>query len=96
VTENEKWVPCPKPETGDVIRWDEPLWAEPNKPRGKPDKIGEQRLTARVLFIGDFLELEVLGVEKISAGAAALKVKLGDRIRRKFSTIALGKCHKNL
>lgn len=96
MSEKEQWAPCLKPAPADVIRWAEPLWAPPNKPRGKPDKIGEQRITARLMTAGDFLELDVLAVEKLSGGDAALKVKPGDKIRRKISTIAQGACHRRV
>ena len=92
--DQENWTLCPKPAVADVIRWNEPLWAAPNKPRGKPDKIGEQQITARLTAAGEFLELEVIAVEKISPGDAPLKVKTGDNIRRKTTTIAQGACQR--
>ncbi len=94
MSEKQEWVPCLKPEKGDVLRWDEPLWAAPNKPRGKPDKIGEQQITAQLMAVGDVLELKVLKVKKLSGGETLLKVKEGDNIRRKKTTIKQGSCHK--
>jgi hypothetical protein len=91
---DNEWTPCPKPAAGDIIRWDEPLWAAPNKPRGKPDKIGEQRITAKVAATGELLTLEVIEAEKLAGGDAALKVKAGDSIRRRQSTITQGACHR--
>ncbi len=94
MSEKQEWLPCPEPAKGDVLRWNEPLWAAPNKPRGKPDNIGEQQITARLVVTGGVLELEVLEVKKLSGGNAPLKVKAGDKIRRKESTIRQGSCHK--
>ncbi len=93
-TENQQWLPCPRPAVNDTIRWREPIWAAPNKPRGKPDKIGEQMIVARMVTSEEFLELNVISVERISANDAPLKVKAGDIIRRKNSTLALGECQK--
>ena len=90
----ENWVVCPTPEIEDIIRWNEPIWAAPNKPRGKPDKIGEQRITGLVLKTGEFFELEVMAVEKLTPRAAKMNVTVGDKIRRKPTSIALGACHK--
>ena len=73
-TNNQKWAPCPVPEIGDTLRWNEPLWAAPNKPRGKRDKIGEQEIVAKLMDIHDFVELVVISVKKIS-GEAPLSVK---------------------
>ncbi len=94
--EKQKWVLCQKPEVGDVLRWNEPLWAKPNKPRGKLDKIGEQQIIAEVIVRGKVLELKVLSLKKISAGDAPLKVKEGDQIRRKETTLEKSLCHKRL
>lgn len=70
----------------------------PSKPRGKPDKIGEQMVTAKLLVIGEPSELEVIDVERLSlvAGAADVpsKIKKGDMIRRKQSSIDNGGCQK--
>ncbi len=94
--EKQEWAPCQKPATGDTLRWNEPLWAVPNKPRGKPDKIGEQQITAQLMVMEELLELKVLSVKKLSTGEAPLKVKEGDDIRRKKSTIEKGLCYKRL
>ncbi len=96
MSDKQAWLPCPKPEAGDVLRWNEPLWAAPNKPRGKRDKIGEQQIIAQLMTAGEFLNLKVISVEKISTDNAALKVKEGDDIRRKKTSLALGKCHKKI
>jgi len=96
MSKNQEWMPCSKPDVGDTLRWEEPLWAEPNKPRGKPDKIGEQQITAKLIAKGNVLELEVLDIEKISKGEGHLKVKEGDVIRRKKTTLEQGDCCKLL
>lgn len=89
----QDWKPCTDPQISSVIRWEEPIWAAPNKPRGKPDKIGEQRIEAEIINDGDVYELRVIAVEKISGPEAEpLKVKQGDMIRRKPSTIERGNC----
>ncbi len=88
------WLKCLQPAAGDIIKWNEPLWAEPNKPRGKPDKIGEQQIIAKVMSVHEILELEVMEVEKTSKPPAPLKVKKGDIIRRKKTSIAMGNPHK--
>lgn len=90
----QKWTPCHQPEVGDTLKWNEPLWATPNKPRGKPDKIGEQEIIGQLTDIQDFLVFTVISVKKISSGDAPLKVQQNEQIRRKKSTIELGKCHK--
>ena len=94
--QTQQWTPCISPEIGDTLKWNEPLWAAPNKPRGKPDKIGEQEIIAKLMTMKDFLEFEVISVKKISSGDATIKVKEHDNIRRKKSTIELGECHKLL
>lgn len=96
MSENQEWILCPKPVVGDILRWNEPLWAPPNKPRGKPDKIGEQQISAQLMNMGEFLEFRVLSVKKLSPAAALLKVKEGDDIRRKKTTLEQGSCHKRL
>lgn len=91
---NKVWQPCSDPQVSSIIRWDEPIWAAPNKPRGKPDKIGEQRIEAEILSDGDVFELRVIAAEKLSGpDRETLKVKAGDMIRRKPSTIERGNCH---
>jgi hypothetical protein len=94
MSDNEKWVPCPRPQAGNTLRWDEPLWAPPTKPRGKRDKIGEQQITAELISLGELLELKVISVKKLSSGDAPITVKEGDEIKRRQSSIAKGSCHK--
>ena len=43
----QEWESCVHPKVGDTLTWNEPLWAAPNKPRGKRDKIGEQKITIK-------------------------------------------------
>jgi len=93
MTDNQKWTPCDKPKLGDILKWNEPLWAEPSKPRGKRDKVGEQQITAELLTRTDFLEFKVVAVEKISGGDVSLKVQADDIIKRKKTTIEMGDCH---
>ncbi len=90
----QEWIPCLTPEIGDTLRWSEPLWADPTKPRGKPDKIGEQEITAQLTGIQDFLEFTVISAKKLGMNEAVLKVQQSDMIRRKPSTIEQGDCHK--
>ena len=90
----ENWIPCKSPVEGDTLRWVEPLFAPPSKARGKPNKMGDQRVTAQLRTMGEFFELEVIEATKISGGGT-IKVKAGDEIRRKKSTIIdLGDCYK--
>jgi hypothetical protein len=96
MTKSQEWAPCSQPEIGDTLKWNEPLWAVPNKPRGKPDKIGEQEIIAELVSMQDVLEFKVISVKKISSGEAPLKVQEDDDIRRKKSTIEQGFCHKLL
>ena len=96
MSQNQEWSLCQNPEIGDILKWDEPLWAAPHKPRGKPDKIGEQQIVAQLMSTGALLELKVLSVTKLSPGDAPLKVKEGDNIRRKKSSLERGMCHKRL
>jgi hypothetical protein len=96
----EKWVSCSSPVVSDTIRWREPLWDKPNKPRGKPDKIGEQMVTAKLLVLGDLVELQVIEVRRLSLIAGAKdepsKIKKDDMIRRRVSSIQSGDCQKLL
>lgn len=96
MTNNQKWIPCEKPKLGDILRWNEPLWAEPNKPRGKRDKVGEQQITAELITRTDFLEFKVIDVEKTSVCDELLNVSPNDMIKRKKSTLELGDCHSLL
>lgn len=90
----QQWTACAAPQIGDVLKWNEPLWAAPNKPRGKPDKIGEQEITAQLLSHEDVLEFKVISVKKISSGTADLKVQENDIVRRKQSSLEKGDCQK--
>lgn len=96
----QKWLPCPKPDVHDTIRWKEPVWAKPNKPRGKPDKIGEQRITAKLIDIHQLAELRVIAVENLSLlpgiKNAPDNIRPDDMIRRKRSSLELGECEKLL
>jgi len=94
MTNDQQWAPCPKPEINDTLKWREPLWAAPNKPRGKPDKIGEQEIVAQLIEMKEFLQFKVISVKKLDSGDAPLKVKEGDVIRRKESTLKQGDCSK--
>jgi hypothetical protein len=96
MSEEQEWVPCEKPAISDILKWTEPLWAAPSKPRGKPDKIGEQEITAELVAVAETLELRVLDVRKLSVEDVPLKVKAGDDIRRKRATLAQGECHKQV
>ena len=94
----DKWVACPAPAISDTIRWREPLWDKPNKPRGKPDKIGEQMITAKVVSLGEPVELKVIEVRRVSlidsAKDTASKIQTNDTIRRKISSLKSGECQK--
>lgn len=89
----EEWEKCPEPAPEDILRWKEPIFAPPNRARGKPDKVGDQRVTATLISSGEFYELEVIEAIKIG-GSGNVRVKAGDIIRRKPSTIALGDCYR--
>ena len=95
-----EWTPCSTPEVSDTLRWREPLWAKPNKPRGPRDKIGEQLVTAYLLAIDETAELRVIEVKRLSliegAKDEASTVKKDDLIRRRISSIQMGDCHKLL
>ena len=94
MTDEPEWTVCAEPAVDDVLRWDEPIWAAPNKPRGARDKVGDQRITARLTAAGDVLEFEVIDVAGLDSGQARVQVRTGDRIRRKPATLARGDCHK--
>ena len=94
MTETQEWAPCPKPQKGDTLRWNEPIWAAPNKPRGKRDKIGEQEIIAELMVVRDFLGLKVISVKKLSTGEMTVTVQENDEIRRKESSLEKGLCHK--
>ncbi len=90
----QEWTPCAQLQIGDTLKWSEPLWAAPNKPRGKRDKIGEQEIIAQLMVVGDLLEFKVINVKKTSDGEAPITVKENDDIRRKASSLEKGNCHK--
>jgi len=46
--------------------------------------------------IGEVMEFKVLSLKNVSANEAPLKVREGDNIRRKKSTLEKGLCHKRL
>ena len=92
--ENQNWVPCDKPKLGDTLKWVEPLWAEPTKPRGKRDQIGEQEITAELLSRSDLLEFKVVDVQHISGENSTLTIKRDSVITRKKTSIEKGNCHK--
>lgn len=94
MTQDQKWTLCQNPDIGDTLKWNEPLWAAPNKPRGKRDKIGEQEITAKLITINDVLEFEVISVKKISPDDSPLSVQTNDTIKRKKSSIEKGDCQK--
>ncbi len=94
MVKTQEWAPCPEPEISDTLRWNEPVWASPNKPRGKLDKIGEQEVIAQLIGIQDFLQFTVISVKKLGAGEVPLTVKENDTIRRKKSTLEQGDCCK--
>jgi hypothetical protein len=96
MTDTQKWIPCDKPKLGDTLKWREPMWAEPSKPRGKRDIVGEQEITATLRVRTDFLELIVVDVQKISGDDAPLKVKINDVIKRKKTSLEKGECKKNI
>jgi len=94
MTTQQQWTPCTTPKLGDTLKWDEPLWAAPNKPRGKRDKIGEQEITAKLIHNCDALEFDVISVKKLSSDKTPLSVQEGDTIRRKQSSLEKGNCRK--
>lgn len=94
MTDTQTWIACNKPKLNDTLRWNEPLWAEPSKPRGKKDKIGEQQITATLIKRGDLLEFQVIDVKKISIDDAPVHVTKDDIIKRKKTTIEMGDCQR--
>lgn len=90
---SEEWIPCKTPEVGDMLRWDEPLFAPPSKARGKPNKVGDQRVTAELLAVGEVYVLDVHEVTK-TGGSGLVRMRTGEQIRRKASSIAIGNCFK--
>ncbi len=96
MAKTQEWEPCATPQMGDTLKWNEPLWAAPNKPRGKRDKIGEQEITAELIGATDVLEFKVMSVKKLSSDDTPLSVQENDHIRRKQSSIEKGDCRKLL
>ena len=94
VSTTQEWVICPEPEINDILRWHEPIWAMPSKPRGKRHKIGEQAITAQLTNIQDFMQFTVINVEKVGTDQVSLNVKENDIIRRKESTLEQGNCYR--
>lgn len=90
------WKPCTSaPDVGDTVRWKEPLWGEPTQKRGKRDAIGEQAVTAKVLAQGELMQLEVVEAKILSHTTPEkpeLKLKAGDKIQRKVSSLERGNC----
>ena len=68
MTPHQEWQLCLTPQVKDTLKWNEPIWAAPNKPRGKRDKIGEQEIIALLISIKDVLELKVISVKNLSSG----------------------------
>ena len=96
MTPHQEWRLCITPQINDTLKWNEPIWAAPNKPRGKRDKIGEQEIIALLISIKDVLELKVIRVKNLSSGNVLLSVKENDEIKRKQSSIEKGNCFKLL
>ena len=96
MTPHQEWQVCVIPQINDTLKWNEPIWAAPNKPRGKRDKIGEQEIIARLIRIKDVLELRVISVKNLSSDSVLLSVKENDEIKRKQSSIEKGHCFKLL
>ena len=96
MTPHQEWQVCVIPQINDTLKWNEPIWAAPNKPRGKRDKIGEQEIIARVIRIKNVLELRVISVKNLSSDSVLLSVKENDEIKRKQSSIEKGHCFKLL
>ena len=96
MTPHQEWQVCVIPQINDILKWNEPIWAAPNKPRGKRDKIGEQEIIALLISIKDVLELKVISVKNLSSGNVLLSVKENDEIKRKQSSIEKGHCFKLL
>ena len=92
----QEWKLCSAPQVEDTLKWNEPIWAAPNKPRGKRDKIGEQEIIALLISVEDVLKLKVIGVKNLSSNNVPLSVKENDEIKRKQSSIEKGNCFKLL
>ena len=96
MTSKKEWEICISPKIGDTIKWIEPLWAAPNKPRGKRDKVGEQEIIAKLINITHNFEFRVISVKKLSSCETLLSVKQTDQINRKQSSIQKNDCYKLL
>lgn len=94
MAETQTWKSCSTPKKGDTLKWNEPLWAAPNKPRGKRDKIGEQEIIAELIAATDILEFKVISVKKLSSDNAPLSVQENDNIKCKHASIEKVLCHK--
>ena len=95
MAKTQQWEPCTTPEIGDTLKWNEPLWATPNKPRGRRDKIGEQEIIATFIGTEEVLKFTVISVKKTSSNnTAPLTVHENDEIKRKKSSIEKGNCQK--
>jgi len=76
---------------GDILRWTEPVLAPPTQKRGKRAQIGEQAITARVLVMGEVLELQVIKIEILSAPEGfETNIKPADTIRRRETSLVAG------
>ena len=93
---HQEWKLCVAPQIEDTLKWKEPIWATPNKPRGKRDKIGEQEIIAILISVKDVLELRIISVKNLSSDNVLLSVKENDEIKRKQSSIQKGNCFKLL
>lgn len=80
--------------TDEIIKWNEPIWAAPNKPRGKRDKIGEQEVTGKIISVSETIEFKVISVKKISTDDSQLSVAEGDVIKRKKLSLEKGNGQK--
>ena len=97
MSDTQQWIACTSYATGDTLKWAEPLWAPPHKPRGKRDKIGEQEIIGALIILGDILELKVISVHKLSSENSdnvKVSVKQHDVIKRKLSSLEKGNCQK--
>lgn len=93
------WTSCNTPLVADVIRWKEPIWVKGGKRNSKPQKIGEQVVTAEVMALGDYLQLHIRAVDVLSIEITKRpppKLTVGDNIKRKKTTIARGNCERLL
>lgn len=81
---------------GDILCWTEPVLAPPTQKRGKREQIGQQKLTARLRAIAEVCDLEVMGIDILSAPVGFQpSIKPGDMIRRREASLQAGAC-KNI